>query len=146
MSKPESSRSLSSRTESDLLPSRAITERASASPVEIRVPPRKVSDQGLSSRGSARGSGRAPPPRPPKPRGRPMPTGPWSKKRSIGRSSSLRVSGGSISYALSEKTTRPILPSVSASDCRTRITRCDFCASTLVERSSTTMPPLPLAK
>ena len=54
------------------------------------------------------------------------------------------MSGGSISYALSENTIRPIRPSVSANDCSTRWTRWDFCASTLVERSRTTIPPLPV--
>ena len=78
--------------------------------------------------------------------GPPEPSGGASKKRRIGRSSSLRVSGGSISYAVSEKTTRPIRPSVSAIDRITRCARCAFCWSTLDERSRTTMPPLPVAK
>ncbi len=118
--------------------------RASASPVEIFVPPRNESDHGLSS-GRSSGVGRSSE-RPRRNPGLPNPPGGASKKRSSGLSSSLRVSGGSISYAESEKTTRPTRPSVSASERRTRCARCAFCWSTLDERSSTTTPPLPVAK
>ena len=76
VSKPELSRSLSSRTDRPRSPSRSITWRASTRPVEIRVPPRNGErPRALFAR--PRGvRARSPPPRPPKPSGRPPDRGP----------------------------------------------------------------------
>ena len=88
VSNPELSRSLSRSTESDRSPSRSITCAASASPVEIRVPPRKVSDHGLSSRAGASSLVEPPPLR-----SRAVEAWPGLEEAQERPSSSLRVSG-----------------------------------------------------